>query len=63
MSLGRAWTDELFRDIGRSVCQGMLDLAQGRVPRGVVNRDVLKRPTFRDKWKRICGQEISINQE
>jgi phosphoglycerate dehydrogenase-like enzyme len=58
-----AWTDELFRDIGRCVCQGLIDLANGRVPRGVVNRDVLDRPSFRDKWKRICGREISINQE
>ena len=32
-----AWTDELFRDIGRSVCQGMVDLSLGKVPRGVVN--------------------------
>ena len=48
-----AWTDELFRDIGRTVCRGMLDLAEGRVPRGVVNRDVLDRPSFQAKWKRI----------
>jgi phosphoglycerate dehydrogenase-like enzyme/2-keto-3-deoxy-L-rhamnonate aldolase RhmA len=48
-----AWTDELFRDIGRAVCRGMLDLAAGRVPRGVVNREVLERPGFQAKWKRI----------
>ncbi|HEY3789906.1 MAG TPA: aldolase/citrate lyase family protein, partial [Urbifossiella sp.] len=29
-----AWTDELFRDIGRTVCRGMIDLAAGRVPHG-----------------------------
>ncbi|HEX3150819.1 MAG TPA: aldolase/citrate lyase family protein [Gemmataceae bacterium] len=50
-----AWTDELFRDIGRAVCQGMIDLSQGRVPRGVVNPEVLTRPGFQDKWKRICS--------
>ncbi len=50
-----AWTDELFRDIGRTVCDGMLALAEGRVPRGVVNRDVLDRPGFQAKWKRIIG--------
>ncbi|MBN9120637.1 MAG: hypothetical protein J0I06_16040 [Planctomycetes bacterium] len=50
-----AWTDELFRDIGRTVCRGMLDLAAGRVPKGAVNREVLDRPGFRAKWKRICG--------
>jgi len=48
-----AWTDELFRDIGHTVCRGMLDLAAGRVPQGVVNRDVLEKPGFQSKWKRI----------
>jgi len=48
-----AWTNELFRDIGRSVCQGMLDLSLGKVPRGVVNPRVLDRPGFQEKWGRI----------
>ena len=48
-----AWTDELFRDIGRTVCQGMLDLAQGRRPRGVVNPEVFDRPGFQRKWQRL----------
>jgi phosphoglycerate dehydrogenase-like enzyme/2-keto-3-deoxy-L-rhamnonate aldolase RhmA len=48
-----AWTHELFRDIGRTICQGILDLAHGRVPKGVVNREVLERPTFQAKWSRI----------
>ena len=48
-----AWTDELFRDIGRSVCQGMVDLSLGQVPRGVVNPEVLDRPGFQEKWARI----------
>ena len=50
-----AWTDELFRDIGRTVCEGMLDLTEGRAPKGVVNREVLERPTFRAKWKRLLS--------
>ncbi|MBM3980449.1 MAG: hypothetical protein FJ304_09200 [Planctomycetes bacterium] len=50
-----AWTDELFRDIGRAACRGMLDLAAGKVPRGVVNREVLERKSFQEKWKRILG--------
>src|SRR6185437_11006133 len=29
-----AWTDELFRDIGRAACQGMIDLSEGRRPKG-----------------------------
>jgi phosphoglycerate dehydrogenase-like enzyme len=48
-----AWTDELFRDIGRSVCQGMLDLSLGKPPRGVINPQVFDRPGFREKWDRI----------
>lgn len=50
-----AWTDELFRDIGRTVCRGMIDLSHGRPPKGVVNREVLDRPGFQAKWKRIVG--------
>ena len=48
-----AWTDELFRDIGRSACQGMIDLSCGRKPRGVVNPDVFGRPGFQSKWERL----------
>lgn len=47
-----AWTNELFRDIGRAACQGMIDLAQGRRPRGVVNPEVFDRPGFQRKWGR-----------
>ena len=49
-----AWTDELFRDIGRAACQGMLDLVAGNRPRGIVNPGVLERPGFLAKWKRVC---------
>lgn len=48
-----AWTDELFRDIGRSACRGMLDLSLGRMPRGVVNPEVFDRPSFQEKWARL----------
>jgi phosphoglycerate dehydrogenase-like enzyme len=48
-----AWTDEIFRDIGRAVCRGMIDLAHGRRPRGVVNPQVFDRPGFRRKWERL----------
>ena len=48
-----AWTDELFRDIGRAVCRGMLDLSMGRIPRGVVNPQVLERPGFIEKWAKL----------
>jgi phosphoglycerate dehydrogenase-like enzyme len=48
-----AWTDELFRDNRRVVCRGLVDLARGRRPRGVVNPAVFDRPTFRAKWERL----------
>ena len=48
-----AWTDEIFRDIGRAVCQGMVDLSQGRQPSGVINPEVFDRPDFQTKWQRL----------
>jgi phosphoglycerate dehydrogenase-like enzyme len=50
-----AWTNEMFRDMGRAACQGMIDLSQRRRPRGIVNPEVLERPDFLRKWERICG--------
>lgn len=48
-----AWTDELFRDIGRTACQGMIDLSEGSRPRAVVNPEVFDRPSFQAKWSRL----------
>jgi phosphoglycerate dehydrogenase-like enzyme len=48
-----AWTDEMFRDIGNTICRAMVELALGRRPRGVVNAEVLERPGFRQKWERL----------
>jgi phosphoglycerate dehydrogenase-like enzyme len=50
-----AWTHELFRDIGRAVCGGMVDLSQGKRPRGVVNPEVFERRGFQDKWARLSA--------
>ncbi len=51
-----AWTDEFFRDIGRTVCGGVIDLYQGRRPHGVLNPGVLQRPGFRTRWARATGR-------
>jgi phosphoglycerate dehydrogenase-like enzyme len=48
-----AWTDEMFRDIGTTVCRSVVDLALGRRPHGVVNREVLERGSFQRKWQRL----------
>lgn len=47
------WTDELFRGNGLAACQSILDVAAGRVPRDVVNRDVLARESFQQKLARF----------
>jgi phosphoglycerate dehydrogenase-like enzyme len=48
-----AWTNEMFRDIGNTICHAMVDLALGRMPRGIVNRSVLERTGFQAKWSRL----------
>ncbi|MGE5192250.1 MAG: NAD(P)-dependent oxidoreductase [Deltaproteobacteria bacterium] len=50
-----AWTDDLFSDIGRTVCEGLADLARGEMPHGIVNAAVLERPGFKKKWARWGG--------
>jgi phosphoglycerate dehydrogenase-like enzyme len=51
-----AWTEELFRDIGRAACQVMVDLSLGKQPHGVLNREVLTREKFQEKWQRHQGK-------
>lgn len=51
-----AWTNELFREIGRTACQGMVDLSLGKVPHGVINPEVLQKPSFQAKWERLRVQ-------
>lgn len=47
-----AWTEELFRDMGRMDCEGALAVSRGEAPANVVNQDVLDRPGFREKLQR-----------
>jgi phosphoglycerate dehydrogenase-like enzyme len=44
-----AWTEELFRDMGRIDCHGALAIYRGEVPEHVVNPKVLSTPTFLEK--------------
>lgn len=49
-----AWTDELFRDIGTTVCQAMVDLSLGKLPnKGIINPEVLEKESFQAKWRRL----------
>jgi phosphoglycerate dehydrogenase-like enzyme len=47
-----AWTEELFRDMGRIDCEGALAVRRGEMPANVVNREVLQRPGFQRKLER-----------
>lgn len=53
-----AWTNEMFRDIGRTACQSIVDLAAGTTPRGVVNPEVFNRPGFVEKWRRLSARVL-----
>ncbi|HEX3655661.1 MAG TPA: NAD(P)-dependent oxidoreductase [Pirellulales bacterium] len=48
-----AWTDELFRDLGRTALSSILDLRHGREPSGIVNPEVFERPGFQNKWRQF----------
>jgi phosphoglycerate dehydrogenase-like enzyme len=47
-----AWTEELFRDMGRIDCEGALAVYRGEPPRHIVNPQVLEHPLFLDKLAR-----------
>jgi len=46
------WTDECFRGNGHSAVRSILDVAAGRIPKSVVNREVLESPAFQQKLRR-----------
>ena len=52
------WTDECFHGNGVSACRSILDVAAGRVPGPVVNRDVVDHPLLVEKLRRRAGAEI-----
>ncbi len=47
------YSSELFRDIGAAACRSMIDLAQGKRPRGVLNPEVFDQSGFQEKWERV----------
>merc|ERR1712096_18986 len=46
------WTDECFLGNGRSACQSLVDVARGRIPENVVNRQAVDHPRFQQKEKK-----------
>ena len=47
------WTDECLRRIGQSACSAILDVASGRTPRDVVNREVLQDPRLDQRLREL----------
>jgi phosphoglycerate dehydrogenase-like enzyme len=47
-----AWTEELFRDMGRIDCEGALAVYRGDPPQHIVNPQVLNNPQFIEKLAR-----------
>lgn len=37
-----AWTDELFEEIGRTVCHQIVQISRGEIPPNVVNKEIFK---------------------
>jgi phosphoglycerate dehydrogenase-like enzyme len=48
-----AWSEELFRDLGRIDCEGALAIYRGEIPRSVVNPQVFQNPLFLEKLARF----------
>ncbi len=46
------WTDECFEGNGRSACESIINVAAGKMPTWIVNREVLDSPKLRQKLAR-----------
>jgi phosphoglycerate dehydrogenase-like enzyme len=55
-----AWTEELFRDMGRIDCEGALAVYRGEAPRHVVNPKVLDNPQFIEKLARFKAAHAAL---
>ena len=49
------WTDQCFAGIGAADVKAVLDIQHGRVPRGVVNAQVLETPRFKERLARYAA--------
>ncbi len=55
-----AWTDEWIATSVRVISDAILAVASGRVPQGVVNREVLEAPPLREKLRRYAERAASL---
>jgi phosphoglycerate dehydrogenase-like enzyme len=58
-----AWTEELFRDMGRIDCEGALAIHRGEIPKHVVNPRVLENPRFLEKLARFKAGRPIVQEE
>jgi phosphoglycerate dehydrogenase-like enzyme len=56
---GLAWTEEGSRNNGLEACDHILSVARGEAPDGLVNREVLDRPSFRAKLERYKQEPVA----
>jgi phosphoglycerate dehydrogenase-like enzyme len=56
---GLGWTDELIRVSGESAIGGILDVAAGRTPPHIVNREVVDSPLFQAKLERYAARNVT----
>src|SRR5262249_50765220 len=54
-----SWTDQCFAGIGAADIAAVLDIMHGRVPKGIVNSDVVSRAAWRTKLNRY-GQQFGL---
>jgi phosphoglycerate dehydrogenase-like enzyme len=43
------WTDECFYGNGKSACESIIELATGRIPKNIVNREALEHPKLKER--------------
>ena len=58
-----AWTEELFRDMGRIDCQGALAIYRGEIPPHIVNPQVLDHPRFTEKLASLRAAHQALQEE
>lgn len=58
-----AWTEELFRDMGRIDCRGALSIYRGEAPANIVNPQVLTNPLFIQKLERQKARSASREEK
>ncbi len=47
------WTDECFEGNGKSACESIIRVASGKMPKWIVNRDVIDSPKLKQKLSRL----------